>query len=393
MSTIPTEHPVAPSSSLDLERVDTLVIGAGQAGLAVGYELARRGVRFLIVDASERVGDAWRLRWSSLRLFSPARYDALPGMPFPASARSFPTKDAMADYLEAYARHFDLPVRTGVRIERLTREDGRFVATSRGRRIEADRVVVAMSGYQAAKVPSFGANLAPGIVQLHSKAYRDPTQLAEGAVLVVGAGNSGAEIALELAASRPTWLAGESTGELPFSIASVWGRYVLAPLLLRFVFHRVLTGATPIGRAARPSFVSRGGPWIRLKARDLAAAGVRRVPRMTGVRGGAPLLADGGVLEVASVVWCTGFDANLGWIDLPVFDGSGQPRHRRGLVRDVPGLAFVGLPFLHAASSAMVHGVARDAVHVVRALHGRPAAAHGSAGSRAVSTRTAAADP
>jgi putative flavoprotein involved in K+ transport len=367
-----TAHPVprTPQSPADppAERVATLVIGAGQAGLAVGYELARRQRPFLIVDAADRIGAAWRERWSSLRLFTPARYDALPGMPFPGPADAFPSKDQMADYLEAYARHFRLPVRTGVRVERLARDGGRFVAETSTGRIEADAVVVAMSDHQAPRVPPFAPQLDPAVHQLHAHAYRDPTQLREGPVLVVGAGNSGAEIAIEVASSHPTWLAGRGTGHLPFPIDGNLGRRVLAPLLLRGVFHRLLTGGTPLGRAIRPRFLSRGGPLIRLKPRDVAAAGVERVPRVVDVVDGRPRLEDGRVLAPSNVIWCTGFHGGLDWIDLPVWDATGRPRHRRGVALDVPGLAFVGHTFLHAASSAMIHGVARDAQHVVAML-------------------------
>jgi len=368
-----TAHPVprTPPVPADpqAERVATLVIGAGQAGLAVGYELARRQRPFLIVDAADRVGAAWRERWSSLRLFTPARYDGLPGLPFPGPAHAFPTKDEMADYLEAYARHFDLPIRTGVRVERLSRAGERFVAETATGRIEADAVVVAMSDHQAARVPPFAPQLDPAVRQLHSHAYRDPTQLREGPVLVVGAGNSGAEIAIEVASSHPTSLAGRGTGHLPFAIDGNLGRRVLAPLVLRGVFHRLLTGGTPLGRAVRPQFLSRGGPLIRLKPRDIAAAGIERVPRVVDVVDGRPRLEDGRVLAPTNVIWCTGFHGGLDWIDLPVLDATGRPRHRRGLALDVPGLAFVGQTFLHAASSTMIHGVARDAEHVVAMLH------------------------
>ena len=181
------------------ERIDTIVIGAGQAGLSVGYHLARRGVPFVILDAGERIGDQWRKRWDSLRLFTPARFSSLDGLPFPADADSFPTKDAMGDYLEAYARRFALPVRCGVRVERVSRLGERFLVIAGDQRFEADNVVVAMANYQRPRVPAFANELDPRIVQLHSFDYRNPAQFQEGAVLVVGAGNSGAEIALDAA--------------------------------------------------------------------------------------------------------------------------------------------------------------------------------------------------
>jgi putative flavoprotein involved in K+ transport len=190
------------------ERFETVIIGGGQAGLAVGYHLARRDRRFVILDANQRIGDAWRKRWDSLRLFTPARYDGLPGWPFPAPAWSFPTKDEVADYLEAYAARFDLPVRTGVRVDGLSREADRYVVAAGKHRYEADNVVVAAGAYRRPRIPAFASELDSGIVQLHSSQYRDPSQLLEGGVLVVGAANSGAEIALEVSGDHRTWLSG-----------------------------------------------------------------------------------------------------------------------------------------------------------------------------------------
>src|SRR5512138_245877 len=192
-----------------MERAQVVVVGGGQAGLSVGYHLARQGLRFVILDAGERIGDAWRRRWDSLRLFSPAKFDGLDGMPFPAPPDAFPTKDEMADYLEAYAARFQLPVRTGVRVDGLSRAGDRYVVTAGERRFEADAVVVAMSSYQRGRLPAFAGELDPDIVQLHSQDYRNPSQLRPGGVLLVGAGNSGAEIAVELArAGHPAWVAG-----------------------------------------------------------------------------------------------------------------------------------------------------------------------------------------
>ena len=200
------------------ERTGTLVIGAGQAGLSVGYHLQQHGLPFLIVDANTRIGDSWRSRWDSLRLFTPANMDGLDGMRFPAPGNTFPTKDEMGAYLEHYAATFHLPVRTNTRIDRLTHENGRFVATSGERRFEADNVVVAMSNMQKPKVPAFAGDLEPGIVQLHSRDYRNPGQLRDGSVLIVGAGNSGAEIGFELSRTHPVFLSGRPTGHLPFDL-------------------------------------------------------------------------------------------------------------------------------------------------------------------------------
>jgi putative flavoprotein involved in K+ transport len=346
------------------ERRETVVIGGGQAGLSTGYHLAKRGLPFVILDANERIGDAWRRRWDSLHLFTPARYDGLPGWPFPAPEWSFPSKDEVAGYLEAYAARFELPVRTGVRVDRLSREGDRYVVRAGDRRFEADQVVVAAGAYQRPRVAAFAAELDPGLVQLHSSEYRNPSQLQEGGVLVVGAANSGAEIALEVSRDHRTWLSGRHPGQEPFRPGSSSDRLAL-PVVWWMASH-VLTMRTPIGRMVRRKFGSRGLPLARVRPKDLIAAGVERVPRTAGARGGLPVLDDGRDLEVANVIWCTGFVPDFAWIDLPVFADDGDPLHDRGIVESEPGLYFVGLFFLHALASPLVGGVARDAEHIVK---------------------------
>lgn len=344
--------------------IETVIIGGGQAGLAVGYHLARRGRPFVILEAGERIGDSWRKRWDSLRVFTPARYDGLPGWTFPAPRWSYPTKDAVADYLESYAARFHLPVRTGIRVDKLSREGGRYVVTSGLNRYEADNVVVATGGYQSPRIPVFASELDPNIVQLHSSEYRNPAQLRDGAVLVVGAGNSGAEIALESSARHLTWLSGRDTGQEPFSAGGLPDR-LFTPLFW-FLLSHVLTVRTPIGRRARDQLSDRGLPLARVRRKELTRAGIERVPRMTGVRDGLPMLADGVALAAANVMWCTGFVSDFSWIDLAVIDPDGKPRHERGIVRSEPGLYFVGLFFLSAGSSSLIGGVGRDARHIAR---------------------------
>jgi putative flavoprotein involved in K+ transport len=356
---------------LTTESIHTVIIGAGQAGLAAGYHLKKRGVPFVILEANERVGDSWRKRWDSLRLFTPAKYDSIDGMPFPAPPWSFPTKDEMADYLEAYVQQFNLPVRTGVNVDRLSRRGDRFVISAGDLEIEADNVVVAMATYQKRVVPSFAAELDPAVVQVHSFDYRNPGQLKPGEVLLVGAGNSGAEIAIELAKTRRTWLSGRHVGHVPFRIDGLAARLFLTRLALRGFFHRVATINTPVGRKLRPKFMGHGTPLVRTKPSDLAAAGVQRVSRVAAVRDGKPLLEDGRILDIANVIWCTGFHAGFSWIDLPVFDQRGDPIHERGVVTAEPGLYFVGLAFLYAASSTMIHGVSRDAEYLANSIAAR----------------------
>jgi putative flavoprotein involved in K+ transport len=353
------------------ERHETVIIGGGQAGLATGYHLARLGRSFVILEADRRIGDAWRRRWDSLHLFTPARHDGLPGWKFPAKGWSFPSRDDMADYLEAYAARFGLPVRTGMPVDGVTgNSDGGFVVTAAGRRFEADNVVVATGAYQLPTVPGFASQLDPGIVQLHSSDYRGPWQLRDGGVLVVGAGNSGAEIALESAGAHQVWLSGREVGAIPFRMGGLPSRLLLERLALRVLFHRVLTVRTPMGRKMRARMGARGTPLIRIRPEELPAAGVERVARVAAVRDGQPVLEDGRVLEVANVVWCTGFHHDFSWIDLPGL-GDGEPAHGRGVVEGQPGLYLVGLHFLYAMSSAMIQGVGRDAAYIARHIAAR----------------------
>jgi putative flavoprotein involved in K+ transport len=359
------------------EHFETVIIGGGQSGLSVGYHLARRGRRFVILDATERIGDSWRKRWDSLRLFTPARYSGLAGLRFPAPAVSFPTKDEMADYLEAYAARFDLPVRTGVRVDGLYREGDRYVIASGDRRFEAEHVVVATGANQLPKVPAFADELHSRILQLHSSQYRHPSELREGAVLVVGAGNSGAEIAFEVSRTHSTYLSGKPSGQLPVRHGPAAARFLFP--VVRIVGHHVLTLRTPIGRKVQPKFISHGTPLIRVKLKDLAAAGVEQVPKTVGMEDGHPALEDGRVMDVSNVIWCTGFREEYPWIDLAVFGEDGRPLHERGVVVEEPGLYFVGLLFQYAATSEVLPGVGRDAEYIAthitsRELNRRPRA-------------------
>ena len=351
--------------------IETIVIGGGQAGLSVGYQLARRRRPFLILDAHPRVGDAWRNRWDSLRLFTPARFNGLPGAAFPERGNTYINKDQMADFLEQYARMFDIPIRTAARVRRLSREGEHFRVEVGDEVYLADNVVVAMASYQEPKVPAFARELSARIVQLHSTEYRNPQRLPDGDALVVGTGNSGAEIALELAPTRTVWLSGSDGVEIPFRIETPFAN-VLGVRMVRFLGHHVLNTGTPMGRKMRPKMLKMAAPRVRVKMRDLLAAGVRRVPRVSGTQDGLPLLADGTTLDVSAVVWCTGFTPGFSWTDLPIFDpGATEPRHTRGVVAEQPGLYFVGLHFLHAATSTTVTGVHRDVDHVIRHLEQR----------------------
>ncbi len=353
------------------ERSGTVVIGGGQAGLAMGYHLARAGRPFVILEAHARVGDSWRRRWDSLHLFTPARNDALPGSTFPAPPWSFPSRDEFADYLETYAVEHALPIRTGIRVERLSRAGEVFLVETDAGPIEADDVVIASGFDQLPRVPALAADLDPTIVQLHSADYRGPHQLPAGPLLVVGAGNSGADIALELAGDHPVHLSGRHPGQIPWRIDRPFTRPL--GLLTFFAFSHVLTIATPIGRRMRPRALAHSGPLIRVKTSDLAAAGVERVPRTTAVSGGMPVLEDGRRLEVAGVVWCTGYRPDHSWIDLPVLDAEGHLAHERGVCAGAPGLFALGQLFQYALASSMIHGVGPDAAYLADRIEERAA--------------------
>jgi putative flavoprotein involved in K+ transport len=355
--------------STEPERVDTVVIGAGQAGLSVGYHLARRGQKFVILETNERVGDSWRARWDSLKLFSPGRFDGLDGLPFPGDKHAFPTKDAMGDYLESYARHFKLDVRTDSKVTSLRREGDEYVVQARSTTFVAANVVIAMASYQKPRVPEFAADLDKSIVQMHSSDYRNLRQLRPGGVLLVGAGNSGSEIAMEtVRGGHETWISGRHPGHIPWDIKSIVARTLVLRPLFRFVFHRVLTMGTPIGRKVRPAMISKGGPLIRVKPNDMTAAGVHRVGRTVAVQDRKPVLDNGEMLDVANVIWSTGYHTGHDWVELPIFDDHGEPHQTRGVVNGEPGMYFVGLHFLYAMSSSMIHGVGRDADYVANVI-------------------------
>lgn len=349
-----TTRPHAPCPRV--EHFDTIVVGGGQAGLAAGYHLAARDLDFVILDAEARVGDVWRRRWDSLRLFTPAAYSGLPGMCFPASPSHLPDKDEVADYLERYAERFDLPIRQRSRVESLSWDGERYVLRAGCATYQANNVVVATGPFQRPRVPELSSMLSPEIHQIHSSRYGSPFDLPEGDALVVGVGNSGAQIAMELARFRRVWLAGRETGHLP---RRVLGRDIydwIWPLLTRF------TTDTRPGRRIRQR-TRRGDPLVGFGAREIARTGVTRLGRLTGARDGKPV-CEGEVIDPRVIVWSTGFAPDYSWIDLPVLDAEGHPRHHRGIATDRPGLYFVGLRFQTRMTSALIGGVGQDAEYV-----------------------------
>lgn len=334
--------------------LDVAVIGAGQAGLALGHHLARRGANFLLLDAGPEIGHSWRQRWDSLRLFSPAQFDSLPGLPFPAPADTHPSKDDVADYLAAYAAHFSLPVRLDSPVLRLHREeDGCFVVTTPTGALRAKQVVVATGPFQSPHVPGLSAQLDPLVPQLHSADYRNPAQLPHGSrVLVVGAANSGLQIAAELARTCTVTVAvGSKPLELPQRIA---GRDLFF-WLTKSRFFSVPTHSR-LARRLR----ARGDLVIGTRTATLRGRGIDFRPRLTGFSGHTARFADDTTMNVDAVVWATGYRSDYSWLRVPGVVVDGQVRHDAG-ASDVEGLYFLGLPWQTCRGSALLGFVGADA--------------------------------
>jgi len=374
------------TTSWNADRVDTVIVGAGQAGLATAYYLKLAGVECLVLDGHNRVGDQWRERWDSLMLNTPRHRNSLPGLAFTGST-DFASAGDLADYLEGYARHFDIAVRTRAAVLGIDRLDtGQWRVTCADRSYLASNVVVATGGERHPRIPDFADQLDPGIRQLHSSAYRNPGLLLPGGVLVVGAGQSGADLAAECARSgHETWLSGRIKGEVPFAFDTPMSK--LAFPVLWFLANHVLTERTPIGRKVKPAVRSGStAPLVRVRRVDLDKAGVRRVEaRTVGVRDGRPLLGDGQVLDVSNVLWCTGFGQDFSIIHPPVTDEQGWPTDTGGIMTELPGLYFMGLLFQRGFYSMLIGGVGRDAKYIAghiaaRSAAPRPVPAAGRAG-------------
>jgi putative flavoprotein involved in K+ transport len=333
-------------------RVDVVVIGAGQAGLVMGYFLARQGLRFVILEAADSIGAAWRTRWDSLRLFTPRRYSALAGLAIPGDPEGYPTRDEVIAYLERYAARFELPVELDSPARSLTAEGGRFIVGLENRRLEADQVVVATGPFQVPNVPQLSSELSPEVFQAHSTGYMKPGDVPEGTVLVVGGGNTGYQIAQELSATHTVHLAvGSRQTPLPQRFL---GRDLFWWLTKTGLIRKTVD--TRIGRRLQHRDTLIGSSPRELRRRF----GIDMRPRVVGASGRTISFADGSELEVDAVIWATGYRSDYSWIEAPVLDGDGRPRHRRGLT-DVAGLYFLGLTWQHTRGSALIGWVKDDA--------------------------------
>jgi putative flavoprotein involved in K+ transport len=349
-------------TSADAFSVDTLIIGAGQAGLAAAYYLQRWGVPFVVLDERGAVGDVWTSRFEALRLFSPAWASGLPGLEWPGSKLRYPAKDEAAAYLSTYAEHFHFPIHLSQRVARVspTSTGGYSISTTMGRQYQARRVVVCTGAYNAPRRPEFSPQLAPAVMQLHSRDYQRPQQVVgTGPVAVVGSGNSALQIAADLATTgRPVYVAfDERTPAMPNNML-MWA---------------MLT-ATRLLRASRHSLV---GKHMMQQPEPVVSGDLARLRTFSTAHfiGRALGAEPGGILRgrhastppLEAVVWATGYGPDFSWIEAPIFDADGYPNHYRGLTA-APGLAVLGLPWLNSRGSALMGGVGPDARYVIEQL-------------------------
>jgi putative flavoprotein involved in K+ transport len=343
---------VHPAEEESRNHLEVAVVGGGQAGLAMGYSLRQQSRRFVILERGDSIALAWRERWDSLTLFTPRRYSALPGLPFPGDPDGYPTRDEVIAYLELYAETFELPIELKSEVLRLTHEDGRFVLEADGRTITADQVVVATGPFQAPYVPEFWEKLDSEVWQAHSTRYRRPSDVPDGSVLVVGGGNTGFQIAKELSATHKVVLSvGSRQTPLPQRMA---GRDLFWWLTKTHVLSTTVDSR--LGRKLQYRDTLIGSSPRELRRRY----GVEIKPRATAASGHTVTFADGSEVELDGVVWATGYRPDYTWIDLPILDSDGRLRHRRG-VTDVPGLSFLGLTWQHTRGSALIGWVQDDA--------------------------------
>ena len=347
---------------MDKEYFSTVIIGAGQAGLSAGYFLKKFSGDFIILDKEQEIGDSWRKRWDSLRLFTPSQHDSLPGFSYPAKRGNLPTKDEMADYLSGYAKKFSLPVKLNTKVTELKKTGDVFEIDTSAGKLLAKNVIVSTGTNPNAYIPPFALELNKNIVQIHSSEYKNPESFPASNTLVVGAGTSGVEIAIELSKSRPVMISGKGTPHIPDFLFRYFGN------LYWLLIHNLLTVKTPAGRKAKPKIIGGGAPLISVSMENIKEAKIEQLPRVKGVKDGNPQFEDGRVIPVSSVVWATGYKPDFSWIKFDVTENNGWPKTKRGISEEFAGLYFVGMVFQYGLTSGLVGGVGRDAAFVVKQI-------------------------
>lgn len=336
----------------------TIVIGAGQAGLAMGYYLKQSNERFLIIDKGQELGEVWKNRYDSLQLFTPRMYSSLPGLVLDGEQHGFPSKDEIANYLKRYADKFALPVTLNTQVQSVTRNEvGFFVETTKGE-FYALNVVVATGPFQTKRIPAFSSSLSEDVLQLHSSEYENPGQLKQGNVLVVGGGNSGAQIAVELSERRETYLAvGKKPSHFPLTIGGMsvfWWFDKLGILKVR--------NTSIIGKLLQKKGDPLFGSELKSVVKNLS---VTLKGRVVNGKNDQIIFDDSTILEINNIIWATGFQQNYEWLQVDgVFDQQNKIIHNRG-ISPVKGLYLLGLPWQSRRGSSLLQGVGYDAKHII----------------------------
>ena len=345
-----------------MKSYSVVIIGAGQSGLTMGVKLKSAGIDYLILGKEQRLGDVWRQRYDSLQLFTPRWLSRLPG--HPADTRNpngYADKDEIADDLEAYATTHQLNVQLSTEVTALRRTDEGFLLDTNRGAFTTARVVIATGPFQNPSIPDFATVLSPDVFQVHTAHYKNKEQLRNGNVLIVGGGNSGAQIAVELAKHHVVHLS--TTKTIAFVPQEILEKSIF------WWFKKLGVYKAHIGTRIGQRLSQRGDPVIGKALKACIDSGeVRMHSRAISAAGNRVLFEGGESLKVYNVIWATGFTSDYGWVQVPgVLDEQGRPDHKRGVCKTA-GTYFLGLPWQHNRGSALIGGVAADAEYLLQQM-------------------------